>query len=103
MKAAEMAGADRSRSEQRRQLQFNLGRKRERALGADQKMREIDVVASGHERVEIIAADPALHFRKSPFDLVCFAGGNGKKVANKRRRHVDRSLAHAAEMGARAV
>src|SRR5690242_17364178 len=98
-----MAGADGARSEQRRQLQFDPGRKGERAFGTDQKMREIDVVAPGYERVEIIAADPALYFWKLPFDLVRFAGGNGNKIANKRRRHVDAGLAHAPEMRARAV
>src|SRR5262249_11371884 len=66
-------------------------------------MREINVVAPGHERVEIVAADPALHFWKLPFDLVRFAGSDGEKIANERRRHVDAGLAHAAEMRARTV
>ena len=44
MEAAEMAGADRAAAEQRPQLHFDRGRERERALGADQDVREIDVV-----------------------------------------------------------
>ena len=62
--AAEMAGADRAPAEQRRELQLDLGGERERALGADQDMREIEIVAAGHQRVEIVAADPALHLRE---------------------------------------
>src|SRR5215469_1573201 len=66
-------------------------------------MREIDVVASGHQRVEIVAADPALYFWKSSLDLVRLARGDGEEIANQRRRHVDTGVADAAEMRAGAV
>ena len=45
VEAAEMAGADRAAAEQRRQLQFDRGGEAERAFGADQDVREVDVVA----------------------------------------------------------
>ena len=45
VEAAEVAGADRAPAEQRRELQFDRGGEGERALRADQDVREIDVVA----------------------------------------------------------
>ena len=47
VEAAEMAGADRAPAEHRRQLQFDRGGERQRALGADQDVREVDVVSPG--------------------------------------------------------
>ena len=44
VEAAEMAGAERAAAKQRRQFQLDPGREGERALGADEQMREIDVV-----------------------------------------------------------
>ena len=55
----------------------------ERAFGADQEMREIDVVPAGHECVEIVAADAALHFRKTPLDLGGLARGDGEQIAHQ--------------------
>ncbi len=95
VEAAEMAGADRAAAEQRREFQFDLGRECERALGADQKMREIDVVAAGDQRIEIVAADAALHFRKPPFDLAGLARGDGEKIAHQSLRHIDPGVADA--------
>ena len=69
LEAAEVAGADRAAAEQRRELQLDLGGKAERAFRADQDVREVDVVAAGHERIEIVAADPALHLREAHLDL----------------------------------
>ncbi len=103
VEAAEMAGADRAAGKQRRKLQLDLGGESERALGADQKMCEIDVVSSRNERIEIIAADAALHFRKPPLDLARLARGNGKQVAHQRLRHVDAGVADSPEMRVRAV
>ena len=74
------------------ELQFDPGRERERAFRADQQMREIDVVAAGDQRVEIIAADAALHFRKAPRDLVGLARGDGEQVAHQSSRHIDTGL-----------
>ena len=74
IEAAEMAGADRAAAEQRRQLQFDLGREAERAFRADQNMREIERhCGRGRKRIEIVAADPALHFREARFDFADLA------------------------------
>ena len=85
--AAEMAGADRAPAEQRRELELDPGGEGERALGADENMREIEIVAAGHQRVEIVAADPALHLGKVRFDLVGLA---------RRRARADRARAERA-------
>ncbi len=85
MEAAEMAGADRAPAEQRRELQLDLGGEGERALGADQDMREVDVVAAGHQRIEIVAADPALHLRETRRDLVGLARAERQEIARQRR------------------
>ena len=74
--AAEMAGADGAPAEQRRKLELDPGGECERALGADQDMREVEIVAAGHQRVEIVAADPALHLREMRFDRVGLARGD---------------------------
>ena len=103
VKAAEVAGAHRAAAEQRRELQLDLGRERQRAFGADEEMRQIDVVAARHQRIEIVAADAALHFWKAPLDLAGLARGDGEQVAHQIRRHVDAGVADAAEMRARAV
>ena len=84
VEAAEMAGADRAPAEQRRKLQLDLGGEAERALGADQNMREIEIVAAGHQRIEIVAADPALHLRKARLDLVGLARAEREQIARER-------------------
>ena len=106
--AAEMAGADRAPAEQRRKLELDLGGERERALGADQDMREVEIVAAGHQRVEIVAADPALHLRETRFDRVGLARGDGEQVARERNeRRLPRQVGEVArgrtEMRMRAV
>ena len=73
MEAAEMAGTDCAPAEQRRQLQLDPGGEAERAFRAHQDVREIEVVAAGHERVEVVAADTAQHFREARLDLVGLA------------------------------
>ena len=83
VETAEVAGADGAAAEQRRKFQFDRGRKGERALGADQNMREIDVILAGDDGVEIIAADAALHFREAPLDFAGFARGDGQKIAHQ--------------------
>ena len=80
VEAAEMAGADRAAAEQRRKLQFDARGKRERAFAADQHVREIDVVLARHQRVEIVAADAALHFGKARGDLVGLARADGEQI-----------------------
>jgi len=82
--AAEMAGAHRAGAEQRRELELDAGRERERALGADEKMRKIEIVAAGHQRVEIVAADPALQLGETRFDLVRFPRRQRQEIARER-------------------
>ena len=96
------------RPEQRRELQLDLGGERERALGADQNVREIEIVAAGHQRVEIVAADPALHFGKARLDLVGLARRQREQVARERHeRRLSRQVGEIArgrtEMRARPV
>ena len=86
VEAAEMHGADRAAAEQRRQLQFDRGGERQRAFRADQDVREIDVVASRHQRVDVVAADPALHLGKARRDLVGLARAEREQVARRAAR-----------------
>ena len=107
VETAEMAGADRAAAEQRRKLQFDARGKGERAFAADQHMREVDVVLARHQRIEIVAADAALHFWKTRGDLVGLARADGKQVLGERpQRRPATSLrvaADAAEMRKRSV
>src|SRR5664279_5251146 len=69
-------------------------------------MREIDVVLEGHQRVEIVAADATLNFRKARGDFAGFARADGEQILHQRpqrRRHVVEIAADAAEMRQRAV
>ncbi len=79
-----MAGADRAPAEQRPKLQLYLGGEGERAFGADEDVREIGVVLSRRQRVEIVAADAALHFGKTRLDFTRLARADGEKIARKR-------------------
>ena len=61
---------------------------------------------AGHQRVEIVAADAALHLGKARGDLVGLARADGEQVLGERpqrRRHVVEVAADAAEMRERAV
>ncbi len=84
LEGREVAGADRAAAHERRELQFDAGRKAERALGADQDMREVDGVPTGRQRVEIVAADPALHFWEAHLDDRRLARADGHEVARQR-------------------
>ena len=69
-------------------------------------MGEIDVVLAGHQRVEIIAADAALHLGEARGDFVGFTRADGEQVLGKRpqrRRHVIEVATDTAEMRQRAV
>ena len=76
-------------ADERRELELDPGREGERAFGADQDMREIEVVAAGRQRVEIVAADPALHLREVRLDLLGLRRRRARQVA--RQRHQRRS------------
>ena len=79
VEAAEMHGADRAAAEQRRQLQLDRGRERQRAFRADQDVREVDVVPPRHQRIDVVAADPALHLGKARRDLVRLAAPSANR------------------------
>ena len=82
--AAEVAGADHATAEQRRKFQLDAGGERERAFGADENMREIELVAARHQRVEIVAANPPLDLGEARLDLVGFARGKLQEIARQR-------------------
>ena len=92
-KRAEVTGADRAPAEHRRQLQLDRGGERERAFGADQDVREIDVVSSRHQRVDVVAADAALHLGKARRDLVGLARAEREQIARQRaQRRIRRQV-----------
>ena len=66
-------------------------------------MGEIDVVPARDDRIEIIAADPALHFGKPPLDFARFARGDGEEIAHQRLRRIGPAVVQRSEMRARAV
>ena len=103
-----MAGADRAPAEQRRQFQLDPGREAERALRPDQDMCEIERVAAGQERIEIVAADAALHFRKARFDFARLARADREQIARdaaqrRSRRQIGQVGTDGAEMRLRSV
>ena len=70
----EVAGAeDLGRLGQRRQPDLDGGGNAQRAFRADQQMGEVDRIVGGHQRVEIVAADPALHLGEARRDLAGLA------------------------------
>ena len=48
-------------------------------------MREVELVAAGNERVEVVAADPPLHLGKARLDLVHLACAELQEVARERQ------------------
>ena len=108
VETAEMADAEHLVADDGPQLQLDLRREGQRAFGADQKMRHVVRRIARHQRVEIVAADAALHFRKSFRDLGRLALAEVEHVAEQRkpalRRIHPRQIArHLAEMQQRAV
>ena len=81
---AEMAGADGTAAEERRELELDLGGERERAFRSHEDVREVKLIAPGRERVEIVAADPALHLWKARLDLARLLRGQGAQRARDR-------------------
>src|SRR6476661_1965083 len=84
MEAAEMAGPDRALAEQRRQLQLDLRGESERALRADQDMREVRIVVARQEGVEVVAADAALQLGETILDLLSLARSDGEQFTGER-------------------
>ena len=68
IEAAEVADAENFRTDQRPQLQLDAGGKGERPFGADQQMRHV-VDGLRCQRIEVVAADPALHMREARRNL----------------------------------
>ena len=64
VKTAEMADTQHLVADDRPQLEFDLRGEGQRALGADQKMRHVVRRVARHQRIEIVAADAALHLWK---------------------------------------
>src|SRR5437016_4098457 len=85
-KTAEVTSADRTAAEHRRKFQFDAGGEGKRAFGTDENVSEIEIVAAGRQRVEIVAADPPLDLREARFDLVCLARGELQEIARKRQQ-----------------
>ena len=83
---AEVTGADRTAAEHRRQLQIDPVEKGERAFAAGENMREIGVIIARHQRIEIVAADAALHLGKARDDFFRLACADRQQVARQRLR-----------------
>ena len=66
------------------QLQLDRCGEGERAFGADQKMRHVVAAVARHQRIDIIAADAALHLREFVGDLVGLARAERQHVAEQR-------------------
>lgn len=64
VEAAEVADPKHLVADDRPQLQLDLGGEGECTFRADQKMRHVVGGVARHQRIEIVAADPALHLRK---------------------------------------
>ena len=64
VKTAEMADAEHLVADDRPQLEFDLRGEGQRALGSDQQMRQVVRRIARHQRIEIVAADAALHLWK---------------------------------------
>ena len=82
----EVADAERLVLRQRRQLQLDAARDRQRALRAAQQGGEVDRLAAGHERIDQIAADAARHLREGMGDVLRLAPAEREQVAEERER-----------------
>ena len=76
--------ADRAAAEQRRQLELDPGREAERAFRTHQNVCQVEFIAAGHERVDVVAADPPLHLRETVLDEIGVAGAERQQVAGDR-------------------
>ena len=90
IETAEMADAEHLVADHRPQFQLDLRGEGEGAFGAHQEMRQIVRRIARHQRVEIVAADAALHFGKFPGDFVGLARAEIEHVAKQRKAAVAR-------------
>ncbi len=99
-----MADAQSAPAEQRPQLEVERGREGERALRADQQVRHVDravaVAARSrrHQRVEVVAADAALHGGEARLHLAGLAGADREQVGEQGAARV--VAGHVGEVGA---
>src|SRR5690606_29380048 len=85
----------------RRKFELQLRGQRERAFGADEKMGKVVRLTAWYERVDIVAADAAQHFRKPGVYLRRLALPERQQVAEERAiRPID--IAHRLRAGHRA-
>src|SRR5262249_2805821 len=103
-----MTGAYSAPGKQRRELQFNAARKGERAFRAAENMREVEIVASRTERIEIVSADPALQLGEIVLDVCRVFVSKRQQLARHRqkprlRRQIVQVAVGTAEMLGRAV
>ncbi len=116
---AEVADAEPAPAEQGPQLEVDRGGEGERALRADQQVRHVDRAVAvalaailpdtrRHQRVEVVAADAALHGGEARVHLVRFAGADPQQVGEEGAArvvagHVGEVRALPREAGRRAV
>ncbi len=81
VEAREMADAEDPVRGDRLEVELDLGEEGERAFRADQEMGH--VVALIRDHVDVVAADPALHFREAALDLVLLAAVQRAHVAHE--------------------
>ena len=78
-----MADAERALAEHGPELELDRGRIGERAFRADEDMGQVVRGRVRQERVEVVAADAALHLGKARRDLVGLAFADGEKPADE--------------------
>ena len=78
-----MADAQHLVADHRPQLQFDLGGEGKRPLRAHQQMRHVVGGVARHQRIEIVAADAALHFRKFLGDFGRFPFAESQHVGKQ--------------------
>ena len=99
VEAAEMAGADRAPAEHGDSFSSIAVENASVPSEPTRICARLTIVAPGHQRVEIVAADPALHLGKARCDLVGLARAEREQVARQRtQRRMPRQVG---EVGAR--
>ena len=101
--AREVAHAEHAVGRDRRERELDRGGAGERAFGADQEVAQVDWLVGG-ERVDVVAADPALELREALRDLRRVLAPEREEVPGQ---HAERGVfgeqigRHEAESGAR--
>ena len=108
VEAAEMANAQHLVADDGPELEFDLCGEGQCAFGADQQMRHVIRSIARHQRIDVVAADAALHLWKPLGDLACLAFPEIEHVAEQRepafgRVDLRQVARHFAEMQQRAV